>query len=192
MYNECITCPKLGVSCDGPNFVAMSAMELLNWCKQRKKHLDISNAELAELSGTPKGTIDRLLSGEHMDFRYETMRPLVKALVGAEWSGIPCPDVSETDASQKQKRIEQLEHENSDMRTQMEHMQIKHEEELSFMRHQCSHEQEAYDTCKKALIVVSVLLGIAVCVIIAALIVDIMREDRGFFWMASVLSVLLQ
>lgn len=92
MYLECVSCPKLGSSCDGPNFVAMSAQDLLEWCKMRKAKLGLSNAKLAELSGTPKGTIDRLLSGDHPDFKYETIRPMIKALVGGSFSGNPCPD----------------------------------------------------------------------------------------------------
>ena len=92
MYTECITCPKLGVYCDGPNFVAMSAIELLEWSKARKKHLGLSNAKLSELSNMPKGTIDRLFAGHHLDFKYETVRPMLKVLVGGQFNGDPCPN----------------------------------------------------------------------------------------------------
>lgn len=91
MYDDCITCDKLGCSCDGPNFVAMSAVELLDWCKRRKQHLGLSRERLAEISGVPIGTINRLLSGTHYDFRYETLRPIIKVLVGGSFDGNPCP-----------------------------------------------------------------------------------------------------
>ncbi len=91
MYLECVSCPKLGNTCDGPNFMGRSAAGVLEWCKARKKHLGWSNAKLAEESNMPKGTIDRLLSGEHLDFKYETIRPMVKALVGGSFDGNPCP-----------------------------------------------------------------------------------------------------
>lgn len=93
MYLECVSCSKLGKACDGPNFVAMSAAELLEWCKLRKAHLGWSNAKLAEASNMPKGTIDRLFAGSHIDFRYETIRPMVMALAGGEFTGNPCPPV---------------------------------------------------------------------------------------------------
>ena len=70
MYKDCLNCPELGVTCDGPNFVAMTAAEILEWCKLRKAYLKMSNAKLSEISGVPKDTIDRLLSGEHLDFKY--------------------------------------------------------------------------------------------------------------------------
>lgn len=90
MYLECISCSQLGVSCDGPNFVAMSSKDLLEWCKQREKHIGMTREKLAELSGTPKGTIDRLFAGKSPDFKYETIRPMVKVLVGGSFAGNPC------------------------------------------------------------------------------------------------------
>ena len=35
MYLECVSCPKLGITCKGPNFVAMPAHDLWEWCKKR-------------------------------------------------------------------------------------------------------------------------------------------------------------
>ena len=89
MYHECLSCHKLGVSCDGPNLFALSSREILEWCKKRKSKLQLSNAKLAELSGTPKGTIDRIFAGDS-DFKHETIRPIVRALIGGDFSGDPC------------------------------------------------------------------------------------------------------
>lgn len=91
MYHECIMCPQLGITCDGPNFLAVSAQQILEWCKKRKKFLGLSNAKLAEMSNQPKGTIDRLFAGEHYDFKFETIRPVIKALIGGPFEGRPCP-----------------------------------------------------------------------------------------------------
>ena len=97
MYDECITCDKLGRLCHGPNFISMPAADLLDWCKRRKQHLGLSRERLAEMSGIPLGTINRLLSGTHYDFRYETLRPIIMVLLGGTFSGNPCPspDLSE-------------------------------------------------------------------------------------------------
>lgn len=91
MYDECITCDMLGRLCDGPNFISMPAADLLDWCKRRKQHLGLSRERLADLSGVPLGTINRLLSGTHYDFRYETLRPIIMVLIGGTLSGNPCP-----------------------------------------------------------------------------------------------------
>lgn len=105
MYKDCLTCPKLGVSCDGANFLAMSAHELLGWCKLRKNKLGLSNLELAEKSGVPLGTLNRLFASDMIDCKYETVRPIVKALVG-EWSDNPCPTPG--DALQDEHLINEL------------------------------------------------------------------------------------
>lgn len=190
MYHECVICPKLGISCDGPNFVAMSAQELLNWCKQRKKHLDLSNAELAEQSGIPKGTIDRLLSGEHLDFRYETVRPLVKALVGTEWSGSPCPAPQENDNVELIEKAERFERNNKLLQEHLNREIEHHQQQLEFLRSQIKHEQAVSDGHKKAVIVLAVLLGLTVCTIIGALIVDRMNGNIGFFWLEKAFASL--
>lgn len=92
MYLECIRCPKLGKSCDGPNFVAMPPDKLIAWTKERKKHLGFTNAQLAEMSNMAQGTIDSLLAGKQADFKFGTIQPILRALVGSEWSGDPCPN----------------------------------------------------------------------------------------------------
>lgn len=93
MYRECIECAKLGKMCDGPNFMAMTAREVIEWCKLRKAYLRWTNQKLADMADMPKGTIDRLMAaGDDVDFKYITIRPIVKALVGGEWLGNPCPD----------------------------------------------------------------------------------------------------
>ena len=90
MYSKCVSCPKLGTICRGPKFGDMTAQQVLDWCRQRKAFLNWSNAKIAEKADMPKGTIDRLFAGEHIDFRYETIRPVLKALLGGGFSGELC------------------------------------------------------------------------------------------------------
>lgn len=116
MYEKCVKCPKVGTTCEGPHFFSMSAPALLEWCKSRKKFLNLSNEKLAELSGIPKGTIDRLLSGEHLDFKFETIRPLIKVLSGGEWIETPCPDEPADFADEK---IVHLEEENERLKEKL-------------------------------------------------------------------------
>lgn len=116
MYEKCVKCPKVGTSCEGPHFFTMSAAGLLEWCKARKTFLKLSNEKLAVLSGTPKGTIDRLFSGEHLDFKFETIRPLIKVLAGGEWIEAPCPDEPDKFSDEK---ISQLEEENTRLREKL-------------------------------------------------------------------------
>lgn len=91
-YNRCIKCDRLGVRCDGPNFAAMTPDRIVEWIRIRKEWLGWTNSMLADHSGTPKGTIDRILAGGHADFKMGTIAPIIKALVGGSWGQFPCPD----------------------------------------------------------------------------------------------------
>lgn len=111
MYNECHSCQKLGEACDGPNFLTLSAHDLLEWCKKQKAQRGLSNAKVSEASGVPAGTVGRLFSGDHADCKYETMRLIVRGVVG-EFKGHPCPEGGQDDVATLQK----LENENKRLR----------------------------------------------------------------------------
>lgn len=179
MYLECLSCPKLGVSCDGPNFVAMTAHELIEWCKERKKRLGMSNAKLSELSGMPKGTIDRLFAGTHADFKYETMRPLVRVLVGGEWNGNPCPNPD----AHVEEELHKIEDENAKLKDAVQHhkedinaVKAEYLETIRFLRGQVKDK-------KIAVVTLSIVLGLSLAAVFGFLIADILNPNIGFFWL---------
>lgn len=194
MYSQCLKCPKIGVSCDGPNFFALQTPELLAWCKERKKELRLSNAQLAEMSGMPKGTIDRLFAGEHTDFRYETIRPLLKALTGGSWSGIPCASVHEEESLQNKikeleaeldRRDESIRHykENyDDMTTLVANTNKRHEEQLNFLRGEIKRKNKAVTT-------LTVVVALALLYIIVTLVIDLADPSQGFYWLEGILHL---
>ena len=82
MFDKCQTCAHSGKDCI-PHLMALAATDLLAWCKERKKKLDLSNAEIAEKSNVPKGTIDRLFGKEEFtEFRFSTIQPVIRVLTG--------------------------------------------------------------------------------------------------------------
>ena len=194
MYSECLKCEKIGVSCDGPNFMAMSTQELLTWCKARKEYLHLSNARLAEKSGMPKGTVDRLFAGEHADVRFETIRPMLKALTGGAWSGNPCAAQQEDEALRK--KVQELERElrlrdesiahlkenYADMTTLVANTNKRHDEQLKFLRGQIS-QRNRFST---AMTIVAI---IALLYIIITLIVDLSDPSHGFYWLEGLLHL---
>lgn len=172
MYEECLTCKKLGISCDGPNFLDMSTTDLLEWCKARKSNLKISNESLAERSGVPKGTIDRLFSSKHYDFKYETIRPLLKVLVGDAWGENPCHSEEHFDERAEEK-IKRLEEETAILKDNLK----DEREDSAFLKEQLKYRQRVIAT-------LSGLLTITTLLIIIALIIDRLNHDIGFFWVA--------
>lgn len=171
MYKECLNCPKIGVSCDGPNFMALTAAEALEWCKLRKNHLKMSNAKLSEISGVPKGTIDRLLSGEHLDFKYESIRPILRALIGGTFDNNPCPDPHEADNQKQSELIERLQAENASLReTISKYERIHHDD----MQQIAAESQQTIDYLKaqiKDRKIVSLLLSVGLVIAVVAMIV---------------------
>lgn len=194
MYSECLSCPKLGSACDGPNFLAMSSAQLLAWCKERKHNLHMTNAKLGESSNTPKGTIDRLFAGTETGFQFDTIGPIVKALVGcAKWSNNPCAhpygqndeEINEKIA-QATETIRELKRENHRLahelalerqhRADMEKAEKQTTETLQFMRDQLKGR-------RAAIIALAIAFGLCFALIIFALIVDRLNGDMGFFWL---------
>ena len=96
-YNICISCSRIGQSCDGPNFLAMSVDRWCEWCRLRRDYLKWKNTTLAEKSGVSKISIDRIMSGDVKDLRLTTMQAVTRALVNGSWGQSPCVLVTETE-----------------------------------------------------------------------------------------------
>lgn len=189
MYSECIRCPKLGASCDGPNFAAMQPQLLIAWCKERKKHMGLTNAKLAELSGMSQGTVDSLLANSHADFKFGTIGPLLQVLVGGKWLGDPCADPSGIGDAELKERVKELEagiawrddklqhyaKQLEDLKTLITNTNARHAESQNFMRDQIR-------SRNKACAILGTCLAICVLVIIGALIIDKLNPHLGFFW----------
>lgn len=174
MYKTCISCPKLGISCDGANLYTMPAAEMLEWCKARKKHLGWSNGYLSEMSTVPKGTIDRIFSSDPTDFRHETMRPIVTALVGGKPGSNPCPDPHDASAEHLREIIDIKTAENADLQKQIEEWKARHVDNIAYYR-------RLYCVLRKitvALVVVLVMLLLAVAGLFAY---DALNPNVGWF-----------
>lgn len=112
-FEKCLTCASIkSRHCAGPNYMAMSAKELVSWIIEYQRLNGITNAQLAEASGIPKGTIDGIRY--RADVRHDTIYPLLKALIeltGGVWGGEPCV-ASGLEARLQNEKILQLEEEN--------------------------------------------------------------------------------
>lgn len=89
-YNRCITCPHRKVRCDGPR---TSGLTLDRWCeymRDLKEVNNMTNAEIAELSGVSVKTVEKLMAGNpDSDIRRDTARLIENAIIGST-SQYPC------------------------------------------------------------------------------------------------------
>lgn len=180
MYEKCITCDKLGKECI-PNLYVMDVSEIRDWARALKAHKGISNAELANLSGVPKGTIDSNFSshsGRHPDVNYSTFAPILRALIGCTGDEMPCKEGS----YESSEIISRIESENEFLKSYIEKAHLSKQtaddvyaDRSNFMRGEIKR--------KNAVIaVLSVLLLICVLVIMAALIADALNDNIGYIW----------
>lgn len=95
MYSKCAICNSLGVTCWKVNILSMTTPEIIEFLKQRKKFLGVSNQKVAEGSNVPVGTIARVFSfdpkTDKADFKFDTLRRIAAFLMGYSWGDEDCP-----------------------------------------------------------------------------------------------------
>lgn len=96
-YNICISCPRIGQTCDGPNFLAMTVERWCEWCRLRRDYLKWKNQTIADKTGLSKVSIDRIMNGDAKDLRITTMQAVSRALVNGTWGQSPCVLVTEAE-----------------------------------------------------------------------------------------------
>lgn len=188
MFDKCKNCAHSGKDCI-PHLMALAASDLLAWCKARKKLLDLSNAEIAERSDVPKGTIDRLFGKEEFtEFRFTTIQPVIRVLTGCKLEDLDCADpvcadqkLIDTIEHQKE-RIETLEKEKKHLLKQEERYIKEFESTKAENRANIAALTQLCKTRLKAIKVLSISLAACLLLIIAALIFDKINPYAGFFW----------
>ena len=127
-FEKCLTCPSIkGKQCAGPNFMTAPTKEVVEWMIAFQKLNGITNAQWAETSGVPKGTIDGLK--HRADVRHDTIYPLIKALIelaGGVWGGETCP-VAVNVSSEQRQEILRLTEENLQLAEELKSEKEKHE-----------------------------------------------------------------
>lgn len=199
-YNLCINCAHIGKRCDGPNFLVMEMPRLCEWCRLRKDYLHRldpkwSNAYIAEKAAVSKITIDRFLSGHAEDIKTSTIARVLKVLVNGTWGQYPCAMAATerepiyVDNPALVERCEQLQADLAAARADDQRKIDFLKEQIKFKEDQMASKDkllaERYDFLKrkdKAIIWLSVLLGVAVLLLLTVLIVDLLNPNLGFFW----------
>lgn len=145
-YNICISCPKIGQTCDGPNFLAMSVDRWCEWCHLRRDHLKWKNQQVADKAGVSKVSVDRIMSGDSKDLRITTMQAVTRALVNGTWGQSPCVLVTETEkeiyvdnpviVAQCQQLQSTLDTLSADYKRELAYVRDKAQKKIDFLREQ--------------------------------------------------------
>ena len=173
---NCKNCTHAGRDCF-PHIASLPSSELIAWCRIRKDALRLSNGDIADRSGVPKGTVDRIFSSDMADCRLSTILPIICVLSGCQTDELACTHDAQTEMSLKEKNahlsetVERLEAEN------------KHQQEtIDRVRVTVSDMKELARRRMRIISVLAIGLAAALLVIIAALVVDKLNSDVGFIW----------
>lgn len=196
-YNACVTCFHIGKNCDGPNFLAMTTERWCEWCHLRKDYLDFTNATIAEKAGISKVSVDRIMSGNVKDLRTTTMQAVTKALVNGSWGQYPCAlaDVAEKEYVDNPALIEKC----NQLQATVDKMTVDHKTAVNFLRnqiefkeqqmvakdHQLDDRKAFLERKDRIIAMLCFALAITVLVIIAALVIDGLNPNVGFFWLGQ-------
>lgn len=96
-HNICVSCSRIGQTCDGPNFLAMTVDRWCEWCHLRRDYLGWKNQTIADKAGVSKVSVDRIMAGDVKDLRITTMQAVSRALVNGSWGQSPCVLVTEAE-----------------------------------------------------------------------------------------------
>lgn len=197
MYEECLKCEKLGKPCDGPNFMAMHTADLVDWCNARRKQLPgMTYDRIVEETGLSKGTVSGFFGGIHADYKLETIRPILKMLVGGEWGDTPCDDPGASDRAAYEDRIRHLEEllqareaeiqqhreHNAAMQTLITNTNKRNTTDKDFLRSEIKSK-------RRTIRVLAIALVLCALVIIAGLVVDRLDPSKGYFWLEGLLHL---
>lgn len=200
-YNRCIDCNHIGVRCDGPDFLAMEIPRLCEWSRLRKDHLHRNdpkwtNAYIAEESKVSKTTVDRFFTGKLEDLNFTTAARIIRVLINGTWGQYPCAMAADQESPDHTAVVEQcrqlqtaLDSIGEHHRAEINAIRAESQETITLLKNGVAQRDkllnERYDFLKmkdRAIAALSILLSVAVVAIIAALVVDRLNTDIGFFW----------
>ena len=158
-YNICVSCTRIGQTCDGPNFLAMSVERWCEWCKLRRDFLKWKNITIAENAGVSKVSVDRIMAGDVKDLRITTMQAVTKALVNGSWGQYPCALVAETEkeiiidnpviVAQCQHLQNTLENLTAEHKTELALFREEAQRKITFLREQITFKERQMDAKDK-------------------------------------------
>ena len=209
-YNVCVTCNRLGVHCDGPNFFAMEMQRLSEWCRIRKDYLHRldpkwTNAYIADQAGVSKVSVDRFIAGTIEDIKMSTIARILRVLVNGTWGKYPCAmsdaekEIVFTENPALVERAEKAEKECDRLQGALSSAKEKVvylEDRVEYLKGQISFKEtqmkekdavihDNYDFFRRKNRIIAFLstaLSFALAVIVCALLVDKYNPNIGFFW----------
>lgn len=173
---NCKNCTHAGRDCF-PHIASLPSSDLIAWCKIRKDAMRLSNGEIADRSGVPKGTVDRIFSSSLSDCRLSTILPIICVLSGCRSDELACTHDEQAEMSMAEKNAHL-----SETNDRLEAENKRQQETIDRIRVTVSDMNGLARRRMRIISVLAISLASALLVIIAALVVDKLNTDVGFIW----------
>ena len=195
MKKNCQNCEHLGRDCP-KKLMLMPLDDLVDWCRYIMAQYHITHDQIAHLANTPKGTVDRILAKQSTDCKYSTIHAIVCALFEVLGVSAVCLDETKaaeaTQADDLKRQNAELQRALADSEKERQALQTRladHAETQALLKAQLAKADTRIDLLsgtlrgwRRVVKILSVLLGVAVLGIIAALVVDLLSPNIGFLW----------
>ena len=214
-FNQCFTCDSFRNGCSGPNLTIMTVERICEFLQLCRIQLGWTYQYTADQCGLSLVTVKRTLTGKNKDPGFATIQALSLALVGDPRGKYPCAMhivTKETEqAKQECQRLQAVldtihqEHEESlaairsdDRRTidylkeQITFKEAQMKQKDDQINKRAAETEELYEFVRrknKVITVLALLLAVAVLLILAALVIDRLNGDMGFFWLDKITSI---
>ena len=190
-YEKCIKCNQMGNSCDGPNMLSMEVKELGLWCNEyRKLQPGMTLDKVAAGADVSKTSVHGFLNGAHEDCSYFTAHSIAKYITGGKWDGNPCGNLTNSEKAAYEEKIRHLESEITWRDDKIQHLKKNNESLETLVANTNKRNTEGQEFLRsqiknrnKAVTILAVFLTITTLLIIAALVIDNLNPDIGFFWL---------
>ena len=174
MKDKCKNCAHPSKACIS-YLMTLSTKEMLVWCRMWKDRLGWSNAALAEKTNVPSGTIGRVLGHSKLEdeaagVKLDTIRPIICAITGCTLEELEaCEGLHDLEVATLVER-------NKELKEDVERLKKEAVNQRTFLAEQIKIKD-------RYIAILGAFLAICVILIIAALVVDALNPDKGFFWL---------
>lgn len=217
-FNECFSCEYFRNGCSGPNLTATNVERVCEFLQLCRLKLSYSYQKVADMTQLSLMTVKRTLKGQTKDPSWATIQALTAVLVSDPNGKYPCAlhivrketEKAAAECLRLQGVIEGMKEEHKNdisaieekHRLELENARTQNERYIKFLEEQVSFKENQMLTKdgvlkddynfirRKNRIIAALSIGlvIAVFVIMAALVVDRLNNDIGFFWLEETLS----
>lgn len=178
-YNKCVICDDVGETCAALNMLCLGVPRICELVILRQDYVNMTNERLAEKANISLQTLARIKGAaknkddDPIDFKVSCLQRVVRVLFGTD-TPPQCPATRHSN--------EQVQEWKDECRRLNAVIERKEKDHAEAMERAQKEADRKLGVLARALKVVSIVAASVILLMIAALVIDLMKHDVGFFW----------